>query len=444
MKPKTIQLWDTKPAAVVPAKAKTDRAIAECARQLSVRDKKQIVSAAQRGEYEMGATFLWQKAMTALKKQLESLGVEFLGEMLEREFIAGTPAVNVITDHDALRLAEELGMFNATEAMHLRQSLELLTHLTSHPLAEQEEDSQGEMNPEDFTKVLRACVRAVLGHERMDGAVAFSKFRDGLEQNVFQASDGQIVSLLASPYFLKRTTLRVLVALVKTASGASLDNGVGNLQVLLPLLWAELMRPERDLVGRAYAEVHNAGNKPATQGIGLALHSVRGFDYVPESLRSRTFVQFANLLKTTHFGFNNFYNEPAPMAQLASLGTSIPTNAIADCVSAVLCVKLGNRYGTCWGAQTDADALLRSLSKDRWRVYLEECLPADDAILSKIEEGGVTTARWLAVFKEHSLNEIVPRASRTRDLLLASATGPAAAAALAAATLNLNLRNRAS
>jgi len=58
--------------------------IVQRAIQLTERDQKAIVQAFQTGAYEMAATFIWSKAIAALKKQLAVLGMEFVGEMLGR------------------------------------------------------------------------------------------------------------------------------------------------------------------------------------------------------------------------------------------------------------------------------------------------------------------------------------------------------------------------
>ena len=70
-----------------------------------------------------------------------------------------------------------------------------------------------------------------------------------------------------------------------------------------------------------------------------------GFDYVPESLRSATFTRAAKEVLAAHESYQNFYNEPAPMQALASLGSTIPAPAFPLCMKATLSVVLGNQYG---------------------------------------------------------------------------------------------------
>jgi hypothetical protein len=66
--------------------------------QLRKRDISQIVTAFSNEHYEIASTFVWSRAIAALKKQLSSLGSEFVGEMLQRPDIgAGTDILSAVT-----------------------------------------------------------------------------------------------------------------------------------------------------------------------------------------------------------------------------------------------------------------------------------------------------------------------------------------------------------
>ena len=53
-------------------------------------------------------------------------------------------------------------------------------------------------------------------------------------------------------------------------------------------------------------------------------------------------------------------------------------------MSATLSVRLGNMYGESFAAQDSAEAILDSLSPDKWEYYATECLQADARILNKL------------------------------------------------------------
>jgi hypothetical protein len=420
-------LWEAPNSQIVPASANTADAIVGCARQLPVRDKNQLLEAYKQGAFEMASSFIWLKAMATLKGQLSQLGMDFVGEMLARPDISDSSATEAITDYEAIRLAEDLGIISPLEGKRLRHSKDLIVHFSSPsqsaPSSEEGDESSApdeRMTVDEAVGCLRACVQNILGRPKIEVAVKFATFRRELETRTFPANDGQMVALAASPYMFKRTTLSVLLALAKSAQGATLENALGNINTILPLLWNQLRKPEKWQTGQTYAEVYAHGKNDSVAGLQRALLSVRGFDFVPETLRSNTFTAAATKVIEAHEGVNNFYNEPAPMGVLASLGSSIPWPAFPQCMTAVLSVKLGNPWGYCFAAGPYADRILKPLSTDRWKYYLIECLPGDRSILDKLTDDR-PRSRWLGLVEEYNLSQYADGAPpKLAKLLVAS------------------------
>ncbi|QEH31714.1 hypothetical protein OJF2_01790 [Aquisphaera giovannonii] len=390
---------------------------------LSPRDQKSIVAGFNSGSYEMVATFVWAKAAATLKKQLATLGMEFVGEMLCRNdlFDNSDPSTS-ISDYEALSLAEDLGMVTPTQAMRLNQSLVLVTHFAN---IEYTGDSSEEMVKEEAIVLLKNCITSILGKPKFETAIRFVEFRKSLAERSFNSSDAQVQSLIDSPYFFIRTTVSILLSLVKTEKGAPLEHAVGNTILIIPSVWQKLKTSEKWQIGQAYAEVNAAGNRPATIGLKKALTAVHGFDYVPESLRSNTFNEAASRVLMAHFGINNFYNEVAPMSNLASLGTTIPKPAFARCMEATLAVWLGNAYGESWGAIEHATALLGKLRTEQWEYYINECFPRDRVVLSKLSSDRKPTIRWTELVKAFELTKINCTDKRVQFLINNSKQMPA-------------------
>jgi hypothetical protein len=376
-------LWTNKSRQVVPATAKGASEIAKRAVQLRTRDITQIVGAFNAAHYEMASSFVWAKTITALKRQLATLGSEFIGEMLQRPDIdEDTDIVSAITPSEAITLAEDLAVISSTDALRLRHAQETINHFSE--MDDATDDHDDGMSEEEAILCLRVCVNSVLGQQRLEVARDFAEFRRKLEERTFKADDHEISGLLGSPYFFLKTTLSVLLALLRGSSGAQLEHVVRNTRLILPKIWERLRKPERWQAGQTYAEIYAEGKKDSVNGLKAALSEVQGFDYVPETLRSATFTKAARDVLEAHQGMNNFYNEPVPMRALAALGTTIPSPAFPLCMSAVLSVWLGNSYGYAWAAQDDAKKILRGLSTERWEYYLDEVLPRDTEILFKL------------------------------------------------------------
>lgn len=414
----SVAVWREPTGTVVPKDAKSAMSIAAVATSLTERDRKQIVTAFQADAFEMMSGYVLNKALSQLKRQLASLGMEFVGEMLGRPDIdEDSVPTSTVSDFEAITLARELGFINATDAKRLTQHLELLAHFESL----QTEDAEfEEMTREDALSFLRTCVNTVLGRADNFAPVQFVQFRNHLESRTFKPDDEEVETLKAAPYFFKKTTLSILLSNMKSRSGAQFEHSLGNLVVLLPIIWEQLRENEKWSAGQAYAEVVSSGNSAAVIAMKKALTSVRGFDFVPESLRSHTFSSAASAVITVHTGMDNFYNEPPAIAALARLGSTIPWPAFPVCMSAILAVRLGNAYGASINAQPHALELLGRLTINQWEYYLNQCLASDELILSKLSWHEKPRVRWNKLVEDFGLKGVDIKNERVSRLIAAS------------------------
>ncbi len=205
-----LVLWQSE-VTRVPGSAITADDIVSYAQQLSLRDSQQIVSAFKNADYEIGSARIWMKAMAVLKKQLSSLGPEFVGEMLQRADIG--PASDIrqaVTDYEAILLAQELGMANPTEAMRLRQAYETVRHFTEK---EESEDDESVMTPEEAIHCLRACVQSVLARPKLEGA------QDFLEPPLTNNASAWYEHFLQIAEMIKAVNLPVTIPVMQIAQG---------------------------------------------------------------------------------------------------------------------------------------------------------------------------------------------------------------------------------
>lgn len=377
-----IILWQPDSTEILPVDANTATDITTYAIQLNSKDKTQIAFALENGFYEMGMNYLWSRTEQALKNELSSVGITFIGEMLGKTDVSEEDDINdIVTTRDAIRLAEELGMISSTDAMRLRQSHEIINHFSQLSIQESEHQN---IDKEEAILSLKTCVRAVLGKEKVPVAKKFVEFRESLENATLTDSNPSVDMLKSSPYFYYKLTVSVLMNAAKKASGATLEHSLANINFLIPMIWDHLRDSEKWHIGHTYAEAFSEGKNSSVSGLKKTLLKVKGFDFVPENLRSDSFVKAADEIIKAHEGMNNFYNELAPVKHLANLGTTIPTPALSACISALLCVYLGNSYGTSNSARPEAKRLLDQLTPDRWEYYLNHVLPSDMKILNKL------------------------------------------------------------
>ena len=415
----SMTLWQPDSGNTVPKKADKPTVIAGYAAQLTERDRSQVVSAFEAGHYEMGLNFLWLRTISALKRVLATVGLGLLGEMLGKVGVDEDDDLeDLLSARDAIRLAEELGAVTTTEALRLRHTYEIVTHFNQLAI---DEASVDEIDVSEAIASMKACVNAVLSKPKIEVAKKFVEFREGLESGFFGSDEEKLNVLMSSPYFFWKLTIGILMNSAKDATGVKLEHCLANANVLLPKLWPKLRDPEKWQVGRTYAEVYSEGKKTSVSGLKRALMTVRGFDFVPENLRSDTFIRTAQAIIRAHDGMNNFYNEGAPTRSLAQLGTSIPAPAVPASMTALLAVYLGNQYGVSWEAAPVSSSMLSELSMDRWRYYLDEVLPTDVRTLHKIGSLAQPRRRWMEVVETYRLRDLQLREREVSRLITSSA-----------------------
>jgi hypothetical protein len=290
------------------------------------------------------------------------------------------------------------------------------------------------MTQEEAISCLRVCVQGILGHENIGAAEDFKRFRSKLESETLLANSQEVLKLETSPYFFVKTAISILLSIFKAGKGAQLEHGARNALLIIPKFWPDLKAPERWQIGQAYAVEFSEGRTDSVKALHAVLLAVKGFDFVPENLRSATFARVASSVISAHEGMNNFYNEPAPMRELASLGTSIPGPALAPCMTAVLCVKIGNFYGVSLAAQSYADQVIEGLSPDRWLYYFNERLEQDRVVLSELRHEK-PAKRWVQMIGKSRLEAARITSKDAKQLFISSSTADSAKVQKIAAVL---------
>ena len=234
---------------------------------------------------------------------------------------------------------------------------------------------------------------------------------------LFEKNAAKMEMLSNSPYFYKKTTIRTLINLLSSTEGAEYETVSSNFCTIVECVWNSLSSDDRYYIGITYSKYANRGDQTHIITFKRALERVHGFDYVPENLRSLSFIQAAKHVKSVHYAFNNFYNEPEAVNSLERLGNKIPRPAIKECVSACIMVLLGNAYGRSFNAVDPVYQVLNKLDKASWIYYINECLPYDEEVLNKIKEGDERTTHWCELVNKYDLSEMEIKDSKLQEML---------------------------
>lgn len=380
---------------------------------LTLKQQKNIIAAFNSQAYDMAVEYVWKKAITSLKEHILVLGEDFVGELIQRPGVGSKINIEtVLTDYNIIIIAEQLGMISHVGAMTLRQAFETLQYYFSAEAIKEE----AELDALQVASIIKSCVANILSQPNMDVAVDFSNFRNRLFEENISANDSQLKQLINSSLFIIRTVVTILTSSIKTKDGAAQEHCLNNLKVILPLIWSKISSDDKWRIGSLYKDVMSDGDMDSAVIIKATLSLVNGFDYVPESLRSTTFIEAAQRLIDVHYEFDNFYKEPRAIKELASLGTIFPKPAMPICIKALLLVYLGNYYGRSIAAVPIAEEQLNSISYDDWVDFLENELPFDENILQALVSSQRQLEYFVDIIRQNELYNVELKNKKSAQL----------------------------
>lgn len=352
-------------------------------------------------DFETSVEKVWNKAVTILRKRILSLGEDFVADMIgidadETDYLQNLPPYTLIC------LANDLGFIDNAGKRKLLFSNDIFNHY-----AESEKENYEEMPQDEANVIIKHCISYILCYDSESFGWQMNDFRDKLKSGRITDTYDDIETMFStSPYFYLKTTVRSLLNLFKEVEDIEFENVVENMNILFPAIWDRLQFEERRALADIYETYYSHNDHAKARVLSRILLKVKGFDYVSENTRSRTFIKVANELKSVHFAMNNFYNEPLHVKTLESLGTKIPKLALKECLTAVIYIKIGNRYGISWDAQKDADKILSRITTEQWTTYLERYLKDETDLVDYIKSYPEIRSRWKEIVKEYDLKSL--------------------------------------
>jgi hypothetical protein len=210
---------------------------------------------------------------------------------------------------------------------------------------------------------------------------------------------------------------------LSSTEGAEYETVAINFCKILEIVWDNLSSDDKYFVGTTYSKYVNSGKEKQMLTFKSALQRVHGFDYVPENLRSISFIQAAKNIKRVHYEINNFYTEPDAVHKLEILGNQIPKPALKEAISACIVVFLGNAYGSSNAAIPYTEQVFEKINKDAWFYYVNGCLQYDEDVLSNISCGDRRTSRWCEFVKKYDLQNLEIRDKLVKELISKASAG---------------------
>ena len=383
--------------------------------QLNEMEQKTIAFSYNNGMHLMAAELIWRRTIAVLRDRLSVFGEEFIGDMLgyDRPVYSDD-----LTEIEAISLNYDVGFIRANEKMELIHNSEQIKEYTSRQYQMVENIT---MSKHDALALIDHCIEYVLSDMTESTLLEFNNIRNRLKTELMSDTSEFINGLKSSQYFAKRTILRSLMNLARMENDSEKSVLYHNMDVIIPIIWESLSEADKYSFGTTYAEISNSEKKEYIKVVRKILYTVHGFDYVPENLKSNTFIATAKNLINIHNGYNNYYNEPLAAKLLSSMGTIIPDPAVFECINAVLICITGNRYGISVGAQSYLQKTLDGMTTNKWELYLKDLHMNSELMYQLGFVGGNVVSNWCDVVNVRKLNKITTSNDWTNRFLKASA-----------------------
>jgi len=378
-----VILWNSPNGVSIEPEAQGDVALLskEYIKTLSPVEKEKIVKAFKAGMHDMAIEFAWNRAIKILDNRLLKFGLDFIAEMVGRDNLTSMDEISV---KEKIDLAFELGMINKTGRMKLIQANETINHYLSRDIVQSEEV----LDYIDALKIFVDLTKYILSDIDDISTLEFQRFRERLQQELFNKDSQEVEFLLKSPYFYIKTTIRTLLNLLvkhyRENNTSIFEKVSHNANVFIVNLWEKLFIEEKNLIGSIYSKAIANNYKPIFQTLSTILDSVSGYDFVPEITRSDIYRKVALEFVKVHYEMNNFYKEPPYAKKLANMGTIIPNYALQEVLRATILSYVGNSYGYAWDAEEDNLKVLSKVTNKQWKLFFSELIIQDQDLLEML------------------------------------------------------------
>lgn len=355
----------------------------------------------------------WEQIVFQLKLGLDSLEMPLVYELLDRSYNNPFMNIEAISDEDTIRLSRDLGYLSPKDASVLlgfRETADKVLHLDNK-----------KSTSNDYAVIYSFILEKDWLYKqyliKYDSLVSdrfpmFESLRAWIASGEkLSDKDTYLIDIRRKPYAAKRLALRLILGMVKSSSGTMLDNVLTNAQVIIPYLWEKLSMPDRFQVGRCYSDLVIDGRTTAAEGLKRLLFKVQGLDYVTDSYRASFYSVAADAILDAHFGKHGFYTEYKPVEYMHRLGPEIPKSVLSKCLTALLCVELGSVSGISPKTKESADAILGSISLDKWVYYFNDCILYEERIIDLLRQKNYATS-WLDLRIQFSFDQCVEMVSK--------------------------------
>jgi len=312
-----------------------------------------MVIAIRVGLFSSAVNEMWNTTIVVLRNKVRNFGLHEANQFLtvqltEKKF-------KELKDKELLDICVELGLLSEDAYFFLNHCREIRNNYSSaHP-------ANSMLDGPELNYFIHQCIKQVLSND-----IKFIGFRMDQFMSTIRQSPLDEDALRELTDRIRNTNELQKIAIIKALFGIYVDekNDEHARQNCINLsrqnwdYFSEQAKAEVVVMFSGYLIQDSTKKQYAKRFFEL----VSAIDLLPKDEQVSLVHKIIKQLESTHFDFNNFYNEKAIAQRLSELRKSVPIQIIKDYVYVVSLCYVGNKYGTSGSAEAYYEIMIKNFT----------------------------------------------------------------------------------
>lgn len=293
------------------------------------------------GLFDGALNYLWDETISALRRLVAEFDLGYFYSVAEKissrnKNFASVEDLDLVDDHDLLEACRRIGLISDVNYRRLEHVNFMRNHASAaHP-------NENEIDGFEMLSWLTTCLRYAITAEPDLSVISIKRLLENIRTVIIPPSDFPIIGS-----DLERLTQERIDDLLWTLFGMFIDprqtpSTKTNINGIAQYVWPASSEDRKYEIGARFGVFRKNADIPRKEASQEFLQLVNGQNYKDEDSLAGELIEKLGILKSVHFGIDNFYNE---YPHVKALGDSLPANGVVPRAARSLWVKV---IGICY------------------------------------------------------------------------------------------------
>lgn len=288
------------------------------------------------GLFDGALNYLWDETISALRRLVSKVDLAYFFSVAatissRNKSFSSVDDLDQVADHDLLEACRRIGLLSDVNYNRLEHVNYMRNHASAaHP-------NENDLDGYEILSWLATCLRHAITAEPDHSVISMKQLLTNIRSEAIPAIDFPLIGSDLVKLSQERVDDFVWTLFGMYVDPRQTPTAKENIKALAPYVWPTASEDRKYDIGSRFGVFRNNADiarKDAAQGF---LEVVGGLNYKDEDSLAGELIDKLGLLKSVHFGLNNFYNE---YPHVRGLEQSLPKNGIVPRAARSLWVKV--------------------------------------------------------------------------------------------------------